>query len=58
MTPYVPDNNATSAAYARMRPPAAQDPYGQQSSATRFTDRSAGNSHQQGRGRGQGGGGS
>ncbi|MFD6331609.1 hypothetical protein ACFWGI_18795 [Streptomyces niveus] len=57
VTPYVPDNNATSAAYSRMRPPAAPDPYGQQSSATRFTDRSAGNTHQQGRGRGQGGGG-
>ncbi|MEV8362959.1 hypothetical protein [Streptomyces niveus] len=57
VTSYVPDQTATSAAYAQMRPPAAQDPYGQPSSATRFTDRTAGNSHQQSRGRGQGGGG-
>ncbi|MFF5089371.1 hypothetical protein [Streptomyces niveus] len=54
VTPYVPDPNATSAAYAQLRPSAAQTPYGQQPSATRPTDYTANNSHQQGRGQGGG----
>lgn len=56
VTPYVPDQNATSAAYAQMRPPAAQNPYGQQSSASRPTDYTANNSQQRASRRGQGGG--
>lgn len=57
VTTYVPDPNATSAAYAQLRPQGAQTPYGQQPSATRPTDYTANSSHQQGRGRGQGWGG-
>lgn len=57
VTSYVPDRNASSAAYAQMRPSATQTPYGQQSSATRPTDYSAGHSQQRASHRGQGGGG-